>query len=150
MAATDDHFSPKYEYAGHWLADGDPTPSDVTRHGTHVVSVWNNGAYNHVFQGVYMDDGTIKGFQTRRKLADNTTTTMSLTLTFLSRTSIRVDWVALDSNSDLTAGATGVSMITRVPAATPFQPMPAPIRPRPAPVEAPAAPPVIDPLKGVD
>jgi hypothetical protein len=112
--AAADHYTPKYEYAGHWTADGDPTPSDVTREGRHVVSIYNNGGYKHVFVGDYVDDTTIKGIQTRVKRADGTTTRMRLTLTFLSPDSIRVDWVGLDSNSDLSKGQTGVSMIQRV------------------------------------
>jgi len=112
-----DDFSPEYEYAGHWTADGDPTPSDVTRQGRHVVSIYNNSGYKHVFVGDYVNATTIKGIQTRCKRADQTTTRMRLTLTFLSPNSIRVDWIALDSNSDLTKGQTGVSMIQRVPAA---------------------------------
>jgi hypothetical protein len=113
---SSDDFIPEYEFAGHWLADGNPTSSDVTRHGKHVVSIYNNSGYKHVFIGEYADDGTIKGIQTRVKRADNTVTRMRLTLTFLSPDSIRVDWMALDSNSDLMKGQTGVSMIQRTPA----------------------------------
>jgi hypothetical protein len=115
MLNSSDDFTPEYEFAGHWLADGDPTPSDVTRHGKHVVSTYNNSGYKHVFVGDYVSDTIITGIQTRWKRADQTTTRMRLTLTFLSPNSILVDWVALDSNSDLAKGQIGVSLIQRAP-----------------------------------
>jgi len=106
-------FSPKYDFAGHWLADGEPTPSNVTRHGKHVVSIYNNSGYQHVFEGDYLDDVTIKGIQIRRSRADHTTTRMKLTIVLQSPSTATVTWLGLDSNSDLAKGQTGVSLLKR-------------------------------------
>jgi hypothetical protein len=114
---TTGDFTPRYEATGRWLANGDSAnPALISCQGRHVVCLYNNGGYTHIFSGDYVDDITIKGMQTRCKLADHTVTREAITLTFLSPDRIRVEWVALDSNSDLAKGQSAVDFLTRSPA----------------------------------
>lgn len=106
-------FTPTYDYAGRW-SDGAPESADVHRHGKHVVFTYNTSDYEHTFTGNYIDDKTIVGVQTRRKRADGTSTRMSLTVTMSSADSARIDWVGLDSNSDIRQGQSGTAYIRRV------------------------------------
>ena len=94
-------FVPKYDFSGHWNSDNSVEYTDTRRHGRHIVFTGNNNGYAHVFEGDYVDEQTIEGIQTRRKLADGTTTRMHLTITLLSPDEGRVEWVALDSSSEI-------------------------------------------------
>lgn len=117
MADTSDSFTPQFEVAGPWIIPGSPLDqATVTRNGKRVVWIYNNGGYNHVFKGEYVDDVTIKGIQTRWNRSNHTMTRMALTMTFLSPDLIKQVWVALDSNSDLTKGETGEGLVCRPPA----------------------------------
>jgi hypothetical protein len=113
------------------------------------VTLYNNGGYTHIFAGDYVDDITVKGMQTRCKLADHTVTRMAITLTVLSPDRLRVEWVALDSNSDLSKGQSAVAILTRagagsenagrdLPPAVPAVPCPV-VRPSPGQTASPAA-----------
>jgi hypothetical protein len=106
-------FTPTYDFAGHW-SDGAPESSDVHRNGKRVVYTFNNSDFEHTFTGNYIDDKTIVGVQTRRKRADGTSTRMSLTIMLSSADSAQIDWVGLDSNSDIRQGQRGTAYIRRV------------------------------------
>lgn len=110
----DPNFVPKYDFAGHWTT-GSAEYNDTLRIGRHVVSIYNDAGYEHLFEGDYSDDHTILGTQIRRKRADGSITLMRLTITLSSPDLALVQWVALDSNSDLSKGQTGTVMDRRVP-----------------------------------
>ena len=107
-------FVPKYEIAGQWDPDHSAEYADVHRHGKHVVFTYNNPGYEQKFEGDYVNENKIVGIQTRTKRADGTVTLMRLTITLQSADSGRADWIALDSNSDLREGQTGMSHLIRV------------------------------------
>jgi hypothetical protein len=106
-------FVPEHEIKGQWSSDGSAEYAKFQRHGKHVVSTYDNPGYQHKFEGDYIDDHTIVGIQTRRKRADDTTTLMRLTITQQSDGSATAEWVALDSNSDLRKGQTGVAYLKK-------------------------------------
>jgi hypothetical protein len=113
-AVQDAHFVPTCDMAGNWTSDNSAEPMDTYRQGRHVVSISSNTGYERVFDGDYVSGQTIQGIQTRRNRAEGTTTRLHLTVTLLTPDSGRVDWIALDSNSDLRDGQTGTYMIRRV------------------------------------
>jgi len=107
--------SPANEFEGRWINDGDnANPVPAYRNGIHVQSTYDNSGYHHTFVGHYLNDHVIVGIQTRVSRANQTSTRMRLTLTFTSPDTIRVDWIALDSNSDLPKGMTGTAHIVRL------------------------------------
>lgn len=107
-------FVPEYEIDGTWINDGDTAhPAPVVRTGREVRGSYVTPYYVHSFIGRYERDGTIVGIQTRVKTDDHTSTRMRLHLTFETTDSVRVDWVALDSRSDLPKGITGVAHLVR-------------------------------------
>ncbi len=107
-------FEPKYDLAGHWYANDPRVCSDTFRNGKHVFSVHDDGGYICVFEGDYVDDQTIDGTQSRCKRADGTVTRMRVSIVMQSPDLIKIDWVALDSNSDLREGQTGEVFEKRV------------------------------------
>ena len=111
----DPSFIPKYDFAGEWTSDNSPEHADVSRIGKHVVCIFNNAGYEQIFEGDYRDDCTIEGIQIRRNKSDNTITLMRQTIALSSPDSGLVNWIALDSNSDLRKGQTGIAVIRRVP-----------------------------------
>ena len=161
--SSKEEFTPKYDLAGHWVEDTDPTPSTITRTGKHIVGTYNNALYEHTFEGDYVSPTTVEGVCTRKKISDQTTTTTHCTWVFSSPNVLRLYWVALDSKSDLKMGQSGYANNRRVsdtqPLAPPAEPLatqppvtPPPIAKTPpllAPSEPPAAKPV-DPTANID
>jgi len=138
-------FSSQDKPGGHWYADDIQTLTGVTHQGKHVAIITNNVLYEHVFQGDYVNATTIEGKVTRHKRSDGTITTLQQTLVFLSPTFIRVYWIALDSNSDITMGQSGITFIKWLPDVKPLGTQP-PIPPPPAePVSQP-----YDPMAHID
>ena len=110
----DADFVPKYDIGGQWTSDNSAEYADAYRIGKQVVIIFNNQDYEHLFEGAYTDDHTIKGIQLRRKRSDGSITVMKCTVNLTSPNSGFVPWTALDSNSDLSKGQTGTAVITRV------------------------------------
>src|ERR1700677_1038859 len=111
-AAAD--FTPKYDITGIWNSGDGPSNATMTRTGRHVKVVYNNGGYEHVFEGDYVDGVTITGIQVRKSKSDGSVTRMAVTLVMQSADAGKVYWVGLDSNSDLTEGQSATCNIKRV------------------------------------
>lgn len=138
-------FSSKDQSGGHWYADDIQTLSPVTHQGKHVTMMINNVLYEQILRGDFVNANTIQGTIIRHKRSDNTTTTLQVTLVFTSPTTIRMQWIALDANSDLHMGQSGLMPVIWLPDVKPVVIQP-PITPPP--VEPPSKP--YDPMAHID
>jgi len=124
VADVKEGFSSKDKPGGHWYVDDIRTLSPVTHQGKHVTMTINNVLYEQVLQGDFVDPTTVQGTLTRHKRSDNTTTTLQVTLIFTSTTTIKLQWVALDSNSDLHMGQSGLVSAIWLPDVKPLATQP--------------------------
>jgi len=140
-------FSSRDKPGGHWYVDDIRTLSPVTHQGKHVVMTINNVLYEQVLQGDFVSVNTIQGTLTRHKRSDGTTTILQETLYFTSPTTIKMQWIALDSNSDLTMGRSGLTPAIWLPDPKPLDTQS--VTPPPPPSAPPAAKPY-DPMANID
>lgn len=104
--------TPAFDITGYWMSEDGIAA--FYQQGMEVQFIYDNNSFGQYFIGTYVTPKTIEGIQYRRNLANQCVTKMSLKFEILSKNTMRLEWVALDSECDLTSGQGGIRNVRRV------------------------------------